>query len=218
MRNNHKKRKRHGMLSSKAHCIAALKTEVDREQQLREEGEKKVIHYRRMARSYWERWQLELHQRKEAMLQKKESSTLKVPHLLEIDHTILHDPIGDSLESEVQGSFTVVKMKLFRGIKVADKELQPRTVLSDVRKEAYTLAKLCHPHLPYLFGVCTKSQPYKIVMQFHSIQDSTMSLTLSSAFIKKISDSHAWLGISIQIMEVLSYIHDEVQILHNDIF
>ena len=84
-----------------------------------------------------------------------------------------------------QESFGVVKMKLFRGIKVAVKELQPRTVLSDLRKEAHTLATLCHPFLPYLFGVCTTSEPYAI-----------LPLTLSGAILrKKINDEYAWLGI-----------------------
>lgn len=108
-----------------------------------------------MARSYWERWQWELHQRKQAIVQQRQSSS-KVSHLLEIDPTLLHDPIDNDtkLEASVgQGSFGVVKMKVFRGIKVAVKELRPRTVLSDVRNEACTLAKLCHPFLPYLFGI-----------------------------------------------------------------
>lgn len=43
-----------------------------------------------------------------------------------------------------QGSFAVVKLKLFRGIQVAVKELQPRTLLADVKKEAYILAQLSH--------------------------------------------------------------------------
>ena len=108
-----------------------------------------------------------------------------------------------------QGSFGIVKMKLFRGIKVAVKELQPRTVLSDVRNEAHTIAKLSHP---YLFGVC---QPYKIVMQFHGIRES--SILYGAIVRKKFADSYAWLGISIQLFEALSYLHNEVQILHNDI-
>lgn len=34
---------------------------------------------------------------------------------------------------------------------------------------------------------------------------------------KKISDSYAWLGISIQFMQAISYLHDDVKLLHNDI-
>ena len=45
-------------------------------------------------------------------------------------------------------------------------------------------------------------------MQFHGVGDSLTSL--------KISDSYAWLGINIQHMQALSYLHDDVKILHND--
>jgi len=143
----------------------------------------------------------------------------KVPHLLEIDETLLLDPIVGESEMYVgQGSFAVVKMKVFWGIKVAIKELQPLTLFSDVKKEAAILSKLCHPFLPYLFGVCTTKQPYKIVIQFHGIDNSTKTLTISKAIVeKKIQDSHVWLGICLQLMEALCYIHAEVQILHNDI-
>ena len=171
-----------------------------------------------MARSYWECWDRELQERKEA-IRKHKNYQARVPYLLEIDHTLLHDP--DSANSEIflgQGSFAVVKLKLFRGIPVAVKGVQPRTLLADVKKEAYTLAQLSHPFLPYLFGVCTATEPYRIVMQFHGVGDSLMSLTLYKAIMKKkISDSYAWLGINIQLMQALSYLHDDVKILHNDI-
>ena len=54
-------------------------------------------------------------------------------------------------------------------------------------------------------------------MQFHGVGDSLMSLTLYKAIMQnKISDSYAWLGINIQHMQALSYLHDDVKILHND--
>ena len=100
-------------------------------------------------------------------------------------------------ESEVyvgQGSFGVVKLKLFRGIKVAFKELQPLTMLKEVEHEARNVGKLCHPFLPYLFGKCTQKQPYKIVIQFHGTHSSHRVLTLTTAIAgKKITSSHAWL-------------------------
>ena len=55
-------------------------------------------------------------------------------------------------------------------------------------------------------------------MQFHGVGDSLMSLTLYKAIMQnKISDSYAWLGINIQLMQALSYLYDDVKILHNDI-
>ena len=56
------------------------------------------------------------------------------PRLLEIDEAIFLDPEIEHQEPEVyvgQGSIGVVKLKLFRGIKVAAKELQPLTMLKD---------------------------------------------------------------------------------------
>ena len=147
MRNNRKRRKRRRSTGR----IAALKAaaEVESEQHRREESEKKVIHYKMMARSYWERWRWELHQRKEVMQRNKGSSRVsRVLHLLEIDETLLLDPVNGESEVYVgQGSFAVVKMKVFRGITVAVKEIQPLTILSDVKKEATVLSKLCHPFL-----------------------------------------------------------------------
>ena len=142
--------------------MATLKKEVQREQHLRKESEKNVIHYRMMARSYWERWHWELLQRKEALQRSGGSTCVSIePCVLEIDEALLLDPAIEHQEPEVyvgQGSFGVVKLKLFRGIKVAVKELQPLTMLKDVKREAYNLAKLCHPFLPYMFGVCTKKK------------------------------------------------------------
>ena len=216
MRNSRKKQKR--FQSSKSRQIATLKSEADANSLLLEERERKIAHYRTMARSYWERWDRELNERKEAMQkQNQKNDQATVPYLLEIDDSLLHDPI-DSQTYLGQGSFAVVKLKLFRGVHVAVKELQPHTLLADVRKEAHTLAQLCHPFLPYLFGVCTATQPYKIIMQFHGIGNSMTSLTLHRAIMtRKITDSYAWFGLSIQFMQALSYLHDNVKILHNDI-
>ena len=115
MRINRKKRK----------CMASLKKEVQREQHLRNESEKKVIHYRMMARSYWERRRWELLQRKEALQHGRGGIRVSVePRLLEIDEALLLDPAIEHQEPEVyvgQGSFGVIKLKLFRCIKVAVK-------------------------------------------------------------------------------------------------
>ena len=128
MRNNRKRRKRRRSTGR----IAALKAaaEVESEQHRREESEKNVIHYKMMARSYWERWRWELHHWKEVMQRNKGSTRVsRVLHLLEIDETLLLDPVNGESEVYVdQGSFAVVKMKVFKGITVAVKELQPLTI------------------------------------------------------------------------------------------
>ena len=108
MRMNRKKRKRFQV--SKSGQISTLKSEADRKQRLLEDSEKKIVHYRIMARSYWERWDRELQERKEAIRKSKNHQAI-VPHLLEVDHLLLHNP--NSGNSEVylgQGSFAVVKL------------------------------------------------------------------------------------------------------------
>ncbi len=95
------------------------------------------------------------------------SSTVSVTQLHEIDPTLLQDPVRKGSEPEVfigRGSFGVVKLQVFRQMNVAVKEMSPRTVLSDVLNEARILALLCHPFVPYLFGVCTAVKPYRVVM------------------------------------------------------
>ena len=227
MRSSRKKRKR----SMRKAQVATLKKKVEDVHKLREESEKRVNVYRRMARSFWERWQWELRQRKEAMIREKsammvsqhgKSSSPRVFQLHEVDHSLLHDPVvkGSSVEIFLgRGSFGIVKLQTFRGIKVAVKELLPRTLLSDVRCEACILAKLSHPFVPYLFGVCTTVQPYRIVMQLHGIADNAVSLTLYEAITTKKTEleGYTWLGLCAQIMEALHYLHEEVCILHNDI-
>ena len=89
-----------------------------------------------MARSYWEHWDRELHVRKKAF-RKCKNHQITVPCLFEIDYSLLHDPHCAAIILDVflvQGSFAVIKLKLFRGIQVAVKELQPRTLLADVTR------------------------------------------------------------------------------------
>ena len=62
--------------TSKKVLVSSLKSEVENEQRLRKESEMKVIHYKRMAMLYWERWQWELHQRKGALLQEQRCNTI----------------------------------------------------------------------------------------------------------------------------------------------
>ena len=78
-----------------------------------------------MARSYWECLQWEFKQRKNAMVNELAmnarctNTKSCATHLHEVDHTLLHNPTLDGEKEEIylaQGSFGVVKMKLFRGM------------------------------------------------------------------------------------------------------
>lgn len=227
MRKHRKKRKR----LERKHLVKNLQKELEKEHKIVEQCQQRVVGYKRMARSFWERWQWELGQRKEAlrlsMIQRccVSLSTQAQPNvqLKEINLVMLTDPVMAETSAETKlyvgrGSFGIVKLQVFRGIKVAVKELLPRTNLMDVRHEAHVLSKLCHPFLPYLFGVCTVGQPYCIIMQFHGISDNTRTLTLSDAISKEIVvEEHVWLGLCGQLLEAFHYLHDEAGILHNDL-
>lgn len=115
-----------------------------------------------------------------------------------------------------------LRLQLYRGICVAVKELLPKSVKEDVKHEAEILATLCHPYLPHLFGVCTRTQPLRIVMQFHGFLDNSLpyTITLQRELEKQVligKGDTGWLMICAQILEAVDYLHSKVKILHNDI-
>ena len=112
-----------------------LRNDIELERSLRGKSDQKAILYKRMSRSYWERWNWELQKRKEAMALefKRAFNSASVPQhssaeFHEIDPATLSDPEGLADEMELyigRGSFGVVKLQVYRGIHVAVKELLP---------------------------------------------------------------------------------------------
>ena len=137
-----------------------------------------TILYKQMAHHYWDRWQWELQKRKEAVKEIREE--IHATGLHEINPALLMNPNKDGQSTEVflgQGSFSIVQLKVYRGINVAVKQYRAHTDKADVCSEAMVLSRLCHPYLPYLFGVCTESSPYRLIMQFHGIGLQTVTLS-----------------------------------------
>ena len=182
--------------------------------------ESELAKYKSMSRCYWERWQWELTQRKYEM--RKRISSCGREHcvstkLHEVDLSMLQDP-GSEPVFVGRGSFGVVRLQVFRDIKVAVKELLPHTLLNDVQQEVSILASLSHPLLPFLFGVHTSSKPYKIIMQFHGLNNFSTSVTLYEAISKNLFKSPSiWLILSLQILQAFTYLHEEVPVIHNDV-
>ncbi len=174
-----------------------------------------------MARTFWDRWQWELQKRKEAIQEVPSPLCSSKPKVHIIDPASLHDPTIDSKPTEVyigRGSFSVVRLQYYRGMKVAVKEFLPRSIKVDVTNEAAILSLLNHPYLPYIFGMCTSSLPYRIVLQFHGIGFETISLS------KELADGNArfnspetWLLFCSQIVDAVQYLHDNVKVIHNDL-
>jgi len=183
-----------------------------------------------MCRSYYDRWHSKLAQRKELVWQERvasygfdtKSSKVTSVKIQEINPKYLKDPTdnaGNSMPTYIgRGSFAVVQLQIYRGLKVAVKRFLPSTTRVDVDKEAQVLSQLCHPYLPCLFGVVISELPYRIIMQYHGLADKTMSVTLTDVLIDStgLSDNMASM-ICAQLTEAVHYLHENVNILHNDL-
>lgn len=216
-RRMNKKRKKKLVRLKKLAASEDMRKTLASETKLKESAQRESAKYKSMSRTYWERWRWELEKRKESF-SPHHFSDQGIQH---IDPDLLSDPILDGEQKEVfigRGSFGVVKMQVYRGIKVAVKEFLPRTCADDVHHEASIMTHLCHPNLPMLFGVCLQCKPYyRIVMQCHLL-DNSEAITIEQELREKgFSDSVIWLMLCFQIFEAVSYLHTEVRILHNDI-
>ena len=128
---------------------------------------------------------------------------------------MLEDPVidGERKESYIgRGSFGIVRLQLYRDMKVAVKEFLPRSLHEDVINEAHILASLSHPYLP----VCLKHAPLRIVMQFHGTHGEPSTLFQELRF-KKLKCSNLVFSFCAQLMEAIHYLHHDVEIFHNDI-
>ena len=223
----HKKRRKtkrsQGALKGK---VKPLKKHLEIETSLRKQAESLLCKYKNISRTYWERWQWELHKRKEALseeifsksryLQRNQNSNVL---LTEINPEILYNPVIDGTIKEVylaRGCFGIVCLKFYRGLQVAVKQFLPRSLISDIKNEAMILGSLCHSYLPLLFGVCIKSQPYQIVMQYYGLKDHDVSTFQKELHLSNFSAS-VWLMLCSQLTEAVDYLHAEANILHNDI-
>ena len=118
-----------------------------------------------------------------------------------------------------RGSFGVVHLQTYRRMRVAVKELLPSTIASDVHKEALILAHFCHPYLPHLFGVVTSKAPHRIVMQYHDLSDRSTSITLYDVLggSGQHYSQHVLLILCTQLLEAVRYLHEDVNVIHNDL-
>ena len=191
MRNARNKRRRKGKrLQAMCSRIKTLEKDLNHAQSLVKSEQNQVKHFRHVSRTYWERWRWEVDQRRESMNSERRSRettyTKWIPteqHLLinHIDPELIKDAVVDGVPQEVylgRGTFGIVRLQTYRGMDVAVKELLPRTAVVDLMHEANILASLSHPNLPYLFGVCTKVPPLRLVMQFHGFRPQMKSRCL----------------------------------------
>ena len=180
-----------------------------RKRKAKVQEKKEGILYKQMAHDYWDRWKWEHQQRKEQKQSRypEPSSTMH-----QIDSAYLLDP-QPSVEggpTEIYlgtGSFSIVQLKIYRGMQVAVKQFRSGSFKDDIINEAKILMGLCHPNLPYIFGVCTTSRPYSLVMQFHGIGNETVTIFRELYDRKQLSDSKEWLILCSQLMSAVEYLH-----------
>lgn len=236
MRNGRKKRKRLRRSELRRAEMEHVRTALEHERKERHKSDCKVKVYRSMSRTYWERFRWELQKRKEAMretmlAQRRYNSTPSarlLPTIQQIDPSMLNDVELTAVSGAAspnsayvgRGSFGIVKLQYYRGMRVAVKEFLPRSLSDDVMREARVLSQLCHPYLPYLFGVCTRERPHRIVMQFEGILDRGVPKALTLCQELRTGASIAgldWVIVCVQLMEAVCYLHCDVGIIHNDV-
>lgn len=240
MRNTRKKRKRSALRSSREdkevtqQRLVLAQERLSLEKSFRSKAESETKMFKGMARTYFDRYCWEVQRRKEAMKREKLAGlNTRIQHQCcskpkdyvfhEISPENLEDPVIDDHQESIylgRGSFGIVKVQMYRGLKVAVKKFLPRTVREDVKREAYFLAHFCHPHLPLLIGIITASLPYRLVMQFHGVDESGFQATTVWSELKThqhVPAGSGWLILTCQLMEALQYLHSQAECLHNDI-
>lgn len=156
----------------------------------------------------------------------KKAPCLSLNSLKEINH--LQVTVGGKhLGSGTYGS---CYLGSYRGLDVVVKQLNVKKYSGETQEDAETrvrneliyeariINKLGdHPGLPLLFGVCSKRAPFRLVMQFHGLQDRSSAFTISSALTKMaISAVTVWLDVIRRVAEALLHVH-KTGFVHNDI-
>ena len=104
----------------------------------------------------------------------------------------------------------------YRGMSVAVKQFNKHlSAECDVIKEASLMKELYHPCFPIVYGICTESKPYLLVMQFCSVEGMSYTLhrTLQSRTLLK---SQEWFRVIMQLLEAFKLLHSSC-LIHQDI-
>ena len=179
--------------------------------------------YKQMANDYWDRWKWEQQCRREEnreVTNKVSNCTVNPLSLHHIIPAYITDPDVDGKPVETHlgiGSFSIVKLQVYRGIKVAVKQFCAGSLQKDVLNEAAILSSLCHPNLQFLFGVCISTKPHRLVMQFHGVEDKTVTFSGELCRQNDAIITNEWLVLCHQLLDAIDYLHRHASITHNDI-
>ena len=104
----------------------------------------------------------------------------------------------------------------YRGMSVVVKQFNKHlSAECDVIKEASLMKELDHPCFPIVYGICTESKPYLLVMQFCSVEGMSYTLhrTLQSRTLLK---NQEWFRVIMQLLEAFKLLHSSC-LIHQDI-
>ena len=169
----------------------------------------------KLASTYWDRWRYEVEHRK--FRTQKQSQVTKVRgNMVELPPSCLCDVPGNK-EPLGRGSFGTVKWCLYRGIDVAVKEYFTGVDMEMVQHEACFLSTLCHLNIPLFFGINTMKKPYYIVMQFYGLDGRSVTIQKQLNENANIYSMNDWIGLCVEVVETVRYLHEDAKCIHNDI-
>ena len=87
---------------------------------------------------------------------------------------------------------------------------------STFQPEAFLLSKLCHPNLPWLYGVSEHDGHKILVLSFHGVDGRSYTLHKALHHSDCLSATINWKVILLGLVSALKYIHQN-RVLHNDI-
>lgn len=103
---------------------------------------------------------------------------------------------------------------LVKELKMGEKPNAERTK-QELFREAHVLMSLGdHERLPHLFGICSGNSPYRLILQFHNVNNESVTMTKAAADMEL--NFHQRLGIIKGVAATLHHIHQKGY-LHNDL-
>ena len=105
----------------------------------------------------------------------------------------------------------------YRGMSVAVKQFNKHLSSEfDVIKEASLMKQLDHPCFPFVYGICTESKPYLLVMQFCSVEGKAYTLHRALQSHTLLLKNQEWFDVILQLLEAFKLLHSSC-LIHQDI-
>ena len=105
----------------------------------------------------------------------------------------------------------------YRGMSVAVKQFNKHLSTEfDVIKEASLVKQLVHPCFPFVYGICTESKPYLLVMQFCSVEGKAYTLHRALQSHTLLLKNQEWFDVILQLLEAFKLLHSSC-LIHQDI-